>query len=140
MSITLNSPTIARYLPTFSRWTAFSIISFLSVLALTIVSREILKVPARYAIALPLFYSIIANFFICRHLVFLRQTESIFPQFVKYLCSVAGFRFADFLLFWLLVEFLNVWYVVAVLLVLPATFVLKFLFFRSIVFTTSKGD
>ncbi len=118
----------------FVRWTAFSGFSFLMIVSLTSLLHEVFHVGERLAFLSPLVILYFTNFFVCRYFVYQSTDQSIPRQFLAYSLSSVGFRIVEYLTYWVLLDGLGVWYIAAMLIVMPTSFVVKFLFFKVIVF------
>ena len=118
----------------FVRWTVASGFSFFVVLGLTMLLHEVLFVSEKIAFLVPLIVVLVANFFTCRWFVFRGTPGEILPQFAGYALSSAGFRLTEYLVYWILLDCLGLWYVAAAVIVMPTSFIIKFLFFGLLVF------
>ena len=122
----------------FGRWSLASVFSFSMVVGLTAFLHEVCHVGEQIAFLVPLVILFTANFFICRFFVYRSHAGSLGRQFAGYAVSVAGFRIAEYLVYWFLIDVMNVWYLLAVFFVVPTSFVVKFLAFGGLVFR--EGD
>ena len=118
----------------FARWTLASGLSFATVLGLTTLLHENLFVGEKVAFLIPLVVVFVANFFVCRWFVYQQASGPIWQQFVGYALSCVGFRTTEYFVYWILLDCFGVWYVAAVTIVMPISFVTKFLFFGKLVF------
>jgi hypothetical protein len=116
------------------RWTLFSVFSFLFVLGLTSLLHQVLGVNDRVAFLIPLIGVFFLNFFTMRYVVYGRPSRTIGSQFLAYTFSAAGFRAIEYAAYWISLEFFSLHYLIAITLILPTSFLLKYLFYRFAVF------
>jgi putative flippase GtrA len=118
----------------FIRWIGFSGFSFAMVFGLTTFLVQVMHVGEKLAFLIPLSILFVTNFFVCRYFVYRNTHDSIVHQFLRYSASSIGFRVLEYVTYWLLLDFLQLWYVTVMLVVMPTSFVMKFLFFKVTVF------
>jgi putative flippase GtrA len=118
----------------FARWCGFSAVSFASVITLTTALREVLGADQRIAFLLPLVIMFFVNFLTLRYFIYRTKEVPIATQFAGYAASAIGFRVTEFVAYWTLVDVFSLHYFVSIVIVLPASFVLKFVVFGSVAF------
>ena len=122
----------------FFRWCGFSVFSFLFVTGLTALLHDGLAIEARLSFLVPLTLVFFLNFITIRYFVYDNPTGPITQQFLRYSASAIVFRITEFVAYCLLTEVLSLFYLIAVLIVLPTSFFLKFIVFRYLVFEKAK--
>lgn len=120
----------------FFRWTLFSLGSFVAVFFLTVLCAEVFMLPEDWAFLPPVVILFFWNFITMRYFVYGSPVIPMQEQFINYSCSAIAFRSAEFLVYWILVSKLGVRYTNAVVVVMPASFIAKFFFYKSHVFTS----
>ena len=120
--------------PAFQKWCFFSGVSFLIVIGLTWFCREGCGLGDRTAFAFPLAVVFVLNFFVLRYTIYTNAAGTFLVQFIAYATSALVFRLSEYGVYLVLLEFLDWQYLVAAALVMPASFVVKFLWYRAIVF------
>lgn len=118
----------------FVRWSGFSVFSFAVVVGLTYVLGEIVGLHPNLAFLIPLVIAYFMNFATCRWFVYRSSDEPIVRQFLKYSATAVGFRVVEYAIYWALVNLLDMRYMIAVFIVLPTSFVCKYLFYKVAVF------
>lgn len=116
------------------RWSAFSVGSFLTVVSLTALLRESVGLNEKAAFAIPLVLVFFANFVTMRYLVYDGPRRPIARQFAHYSVSATIFRGLEYVAYWLSLDLLGVNYLIAVLVIMPTAFLLKFLFYKVAIF------
>ena len=119
---------------TMVRFAALAGLSFVTNLGLTALLHEVCCLPEEAAFGIALLTVFAMNFLACRYVVFEGREDRPAPQLALFTLSSAGFRGAEYLAFLLVHSWLGTPYLVAVTLVLGASFVVKFFFYRLVVF------
>jgi putative flippase GtrA len=118
--------------------TKFGLLGALSLivnLAVTTGLHELLGAAEETAFAVALATVLAMNFALCRYFVFERASEGdAGRQLSLFVISSLGFRGVELLAFFVVHTFLGVQYVVAILSILATSVLVKYLFFRSVVF------
>ena len=122
------------------RWTACSGFSFATVLGITAGLHEIVGIDEKFSFLAPLVFVFFINFITLRYFVYGRSTRPIITQFIQYGVSAMIFRSLEYCAYWLALDLLGVNYLVAVLVIMPTSFLLKFLFYRVAVFGSLQGQ
>ncbi|MGB0579264.1 MAG: GtrA family protein [Limisphaerales bacterium] len=122
------------------RWFAVSILTFSFTFGSTVFFREVLGLAAELSFFITLTLTIVGGFLLCRSYVYRAQDGSIVAQFLKYLSSVSVFRILDFILFVLLVRVAQLWYPLAMAIILPSTAILKFITMKKLVFADEPAQ
>lgn len=123
----------------FVRYLAMSGLSFMISVGLTVSLHEVLGVPEESAAAVALATAFVVNFVTVRQFVF-RNTNDPFPQMVRFGLTSIVFRIVEYLFFLLLHSHLGVFYVVALIVTLVTSLVLKYLCYRYFVFGPRRGE
>ena len=118
----------------FIRWVFFSGVSFSVVFGVTTLLHEILGVDEHYSFLFPLILVFFLNFFTCRYFVFKSSSNPFFRQFMEYTFSALGFRALEYLIYWILIDIVSITYISAMILVMPTSFIIKFLYYHMLVF------
>lgn len=121
------------------RWAVVSILMFSFTFGSTVCFRELVGLAPELSFFITLTLAILGGFMLCRCYVYRAQDGSIGAQFLKYVSSVAAFRLLDFILFVLLVRVAQVWYPLAMAIILPVTSVIKFFAIKNLVFMPRGG-
>lgn len=116
------------------RWCFFSVFSFAMVLGLTILLHEIFHLNEKIAFLTPLVIVFFTNFVTMRYFVYGKPTKPIHRQFLEYVLASFGFRALEYIAYWFFIDWLHIHYVVTVCLVMPTSFLSKFIFYKIIVF------
>ncbi len=123
----------------FGEMTRFGLLGGLSFainVGLTVLVTEVLGAPAELAFALALATVLFVNFMTCRHLVFKGAAErDTASQFSLFVASSLAFRGLEYAAFLIVHTVLGVQYLVAVVGILVVSMLMKFVFFRSVVFS-----
>ena len=106
-------------------------------LIIPIILREIVGLDEKIAVGLALVVAAAVNFITVRNYVF-RSDGAILPQLIRFALSSLVFRGSEYLAFLLLHTFADMFYVLALGIVLVVSFVLKFLFYRVFVFGAAE--
>lgn len=123
----------------FFRWCAFSAGSCAGVWFLTVFCAEILGMPERFAVAPPLVILFVWNFITMRYFVFGKQTDRMELQLIKYTATSLSFRGIEFLTYYLLVSRWEFQYSYVILVVMPLTFVAKYVVYGLFVFRSNAN-
>lgn len=100
----------------------------------TALLHEIGDIPERIAAAFGLAASLIVNFMVLRYFVFRGQQTSVWRQLPMFLATSGIFRALEYAGFFLVNTYLHLQYLLALLLVLGTSFILKFLVYEGLVF------
>lgn len=84
----------------------------------------------------PLLILFVWNFVAMRYFVYGRPLTGIREQFIRYSASALVFRGAEFFAYWLLVSQCRMHYLLVMAIVMPVSFVMKFLIYRMLVFAS----
>jgi len=123
-------PTLERFL----RYGAVGGIGFGINLATTISLHEVVGAPEELAFAVAQVVVFFFSFLTARHFIFDGSAGDLKRQLVKFSLSSAGFRGAEYVGFLVFHTLLEIPYMVAVVAVLGLSFVVKFFFYRKVVF------
>ena len=90
------------------------------------------------ALAYPISVSllIVINFFACRQILFRVKSGSMIKQFISFLVSIIGWRIFEYIAYLILVYWLNVHYLIAVVVVSTVSVTGKFFSLRYYIFKT----
>ncbi len=99
---------------------------------------EVIGVDVEVAYATVLACLIAINFLACRYLIFPGQARGFAGQAAQFLVSALGFRGLEYVAFLVLHTLLGAPYVLAIVTVQTISFVTKFLFFDTLVFSASQ--
>jgi putative flippase GtrA len=116
-----------------NRFLAVTVVSAGVTLGAPVLLHELVGMGEEIAVAVALFTAFCLNFFMARIYVF-RSGGAVVPQLVRFAGASLAFRLAEYLAFLALHLWLDLFYVLAVAVVLVVSFVLKFLFYRVFVF------
>lgn len=105
---------------------------------LPILLHEGLGMDERPAVAIAFVAALMVNFVVMRHFVFAAR-GSAREDMVRYVVTNTGFRLAEYAAFALLFTVLRLGYIVALLIVLGTSTVLKFVTYRLVVFGQAAG-
>ncbi|REJ70033.1 MAG: hypothetical protein DWQ31_02110 [Planctomycetota bacterium] len=122
----------------FATYIAFSGLSFFLVLGLTTLFVEIVDLGENLGFLIPLVIVFFLNFLACRYFIYRNPHDSIVGQFIRFSISAIGFRVAEYLTYSLLVTYFGLWYFGVMIVVLPTSFVVKYLYFKVIVFRIKR--
>lgn len=120
------------------RWTLFSAFSFAAVVGLTALLHDGFGVDSKIAFLIPLILVFFANFLTMRYLVYGRPTRPIGRQFAEYSVSAAGFRILEYATYWISLDLLGAHYLLSIIVIMPTSFLLKFLFYKMTVFGSAE--
>jgi putative flippase GtrA len=139
---TSSLPTTARLRKTFTRFAASSALRFLLLgcfsfgcnLAIPAILHELFGVKEAVAFAVSLVAVFVANFWASRKIVFPGTHRSVTAQGFMFLLASLGFRSCEYLCFLLLNLCFAIPYLLAIMLTLVASFTVKYLFYKNVVF------
>jgi putative flippase GtrA len=116
------------------RYAVLGASSFINTIAITAISHEIigLSEPTSYLIALVSVFFM--NFAGMRYYVFVGTSQSALPQSVTFLMTSIGFRLLEYSAFLLLHTFLDLHYIIAIIMVQIVSFLTKYIVYRLYVF------
>jgi putative flippase GtrA len=117
----------------FGRYLVVTVFSASVLLAGPYVLHEWLGVGKHIAVAIAFIVALIANFIIARFYVF-RSRNNWRTQFARFAITSASMRVGEYLAFLAVHMWTDLYYVLAVLIVLLVSFVLKFVIYRTFVF------
>ena len=120
-----------------SRYSLLAAISAVMTLGLPVAFHEWLGIGERTAVALALAIAFVVNFVGAKSYVF-KSTGALGAQLLRYAAANAGFRVAEYMAFIVLHTAIGLFYVLALGLVLVTSFVVKFVFYRTFVFTSAE--
>jgi putative flippase GtrA len=116
------------------RFAAGGVLSSGVTLGVTALLREIFGVREAIAAAVGLASAMLVNFLFLRHFVFASRATPIPRQLTMFLTSNGVFRVLEYLGFLVVIRLLDLHYLLSLLLVLGASFLLKFLVYERFVF------
>jgi putative flippase GtrA len=117
-----------------ARFAGLGGISFATNVGLTAFLHELVHLPEEVAFAISLVTVFTMNFLACRYVVFSGRAGDPKRQLVLYALSSLGFRLGEYLAFLALHTWLGTPYLLAIFVVLGVSFVIKFLYYRFVVF------
>ncbi len=123
----------------FIRYGLVSLSVFFLSIGVTWLGHEILHFSEEAAYGIALVLAFICMFILMRHYVFRVSDQGAKTQLTLYLTSSVAFRLAEFAGFLLLHTLLDVYYLLAVMLVLSTSWIAKYLVNRHIVFPSSTS-
>ena len=126
LSRNVKKDEVVRYLAS----TAFS--AMMTVLLPTIL-HEVFRIAEDIAVAVSLATALVVNFLIMRHFVF-RSAGHAGKQFAVFVLSSFSFRLAEFILFMIAFKILGIHYIIALLVSLSISSIVKFFFHRTVTF------
>lgn len=106
-------------------------------LGLPILLHEGAGIAERLSVGLSLATAFVVNFVTIRYVVF-RSLGDPVAELIRFAMTSLGFRVGEYVMFLLLHSIVGVFYVLALGIVLFASFVLKFLCYRFLVFTPGR--
>lgn len=125
------SPTVVRDM---ARWVGLSAFSFGLTVGITALCHEVIGWSEETGYALALVTAFLANFVAMRHVVFGDRAERLGRQFAAFLTASICFRTLEYWAFLLLHTLLGVHYLLTIIAVQGTSSVIKFAFYRSVVF------
>ena len=129
----LNTPKALWHSRLF-RWVFFSGFSYVLNIGLTATFHELLGLPEEISYAFTIMILLIINFFTIRNYVFESLKENPKTQAVRFVFAVFAFRVVEYLTFLFLLRALGIYYLVSITITLIFFFILKYFFFKKIVF------
>lgn len=99
---------------------------------------EVLGLGEELAVALALGTAFAVNFFTVRIVVF-RSFGNPASEFLRYAITNASFRVSEYFLFIIFHLIFDMYYILALVIILLASFVIKFFFYRTFVFHPSES-
>lgn len=132
----MKRPTLERL----ARFIAVSAVGFPLNLAVTVFVHEVLGASEEFAFAVALAVVFLFNFAACRYVIFRATSGDPRRQLFRYALYSAVFRLAEYVAFLLVRSVFDTQYLLAALLVLGVSFLLKFRFYGDVVFTGGPGD
>ncbi len=113
--------------------------SFFLTLGLTLFLHEGLRAPEELAFAVGLGSALVVNFFSCRHLIFVNAASGdARRQFILFVGSSFTFRGGEYVAFLLIHTVGGLDFMVAILGILLTSMLVKFFYYRTVVFPASK--
>lgn len=125
-----NSQQIARVL----RFGSGAALSFCSTLMITYMATEWLKLAEELSFAISLVTVFFINFFYLRVFVFRSMSSPWESQMRDFFLASIGFRGAEYIAFVILLNSLQLHYLISVVSVLAASFLIKYVFFHRTIF------
>lgn len=116
------------------RFAAGGVLSSCLALSVTALLHEVLHVGESIAAGCGLGAALVVNFFFLRHVVFMGGKSPPTRQFLAFLASSGMFRGIEYLAFLVINGIFGVQYLIALVLVLGASFGLKFVFYDRVIF------
>ncbi len=120
------------------RFTILSVCSAVATFGITVGLHELLAAPERIAYLAALCFVMVMNFLGCRYFVYPGRHRSARREFFEFLMASLAFRGTEYVVFAVLVIWIP--YQFTLLMVMGASFVTKFFFYRSNVFATLPED
>lgn len=121
-------------LASLARFAIGGVVSSSVVLGVSALLREAGSVDERVAAAIGLATSLVVNFNVMRYFVFRGSAQPLLRQWFEFLASSGVFRGFEYVAFLFVNAFFGVHYLLALLLVLGASFLLKFIWYEGWVF------
>ena len=121
----------------FSRLRRFglaSILIFSFSLGMTVFLTEFIGFQSELSFAITVFLATIFGFFVNRIFVYKIFSGPILSHFLRYVSTVATFRGVDLIAFFILVTLLDIWYPLAMIIILPTTALVKYIALKLFVF------
>ena len=112
--------------------------SFGANIGLTVFFHEYLGLTETTSFGVTLFIVFLSNFFLMRYYVYGASNTSPRRQFSLYLASSLGFRGLEYVSFLVVHTLLNIQYIIGIVGVLGGSFLVKFIWYRKIVFIPVK--
>jgi putative flippase GtrA len=109
-------------------------------LGTTALLHEMGDVPERIAGAGGLAAALCVNFVVLRVFVFRATQTSAWRQLPMFLATTGAFRALEYTAFFMINKYLHMHYLLAMVLVLGSSFVLKFLVYEGLVFVKKAGN
>ena len=118
----------------FTRYALITGLSFVINLGLTVFLTEVIIFPeeASYAVALVTVFLI--NFFFMRYYIYVSHEGSAKRQFMFYMLSVIGFRGLEYISFLMIHTWLSVQYTLAIIEIHVCSAIVKFFYYKVVVF------
>ena len=109
-------------------------------LAVTALLHEVFGFIVEVAAACGFIAALVVGFAMCRYVVFDASAGSPARQFAAYAVSSAFFRGLEYAAFVLLYQYAEVHYVVSIVVVVGVSFLVKFVYYKHVVFAGAKGE
>ena len=138
MKTALGDERVAAFLRSAVRFGILSVFSFGLNMGTAVLLHEVFGVAAEIAVLVALVTVLVTNFLACRYIVFDARSGSISRQASGFILTTAAFRGAEYLSFLFFHTLLGVQYLVAFVPIISVSSLLKFLFYRTHLFT-SRG-
>lgn len=119
----------------FVRYLIITGLSFVTNLGMTLVLTEVLGLHEEISFAIALATVFIMNFLFMRYYIYASREGSARRQFIMYTLSAVGFRGLEFISFLVIHTLLNVQYAIALTFILVSSSIVKFFYFKLVVFT-----
>jgi putative flippase GtrA len=113
-------------------------LSFLTNLGLTLLLTEVICLPEEASFAIALATVFVMNFLFMRYYIYASREASAKRQFVMYGLSAIGFRGLEYISFLIIHTWLNVQYAVAIVYILACSSLIKFCYFKIVVFRKQR--
>jgi putative flippase GtrA len=128
------SSEVRRVVVSLGRFAGVGGVSFVTNLALTALLHEVLGLPEEAAFAISLVVVFVMNFLACRYVVFDGRGGDARRQLLHYGMASLGFRGGEWCAFLVVHTWLRTPYLVAIVVILGCSFLIKFVFYRHVVF------
>ena len=126
-------------LASLARFAIGGVVSSSVVLGVSALLREAGSVDERVAAAIGLATSLVVNFNVMRYFVFRGSAQPLLRQWLEFLASSGVFRGFEYVAFLFVNAFFAVHYLLALLLVLGTSFLLKFIWYEGWVFRRKRN-
>ena len=125
-------------LASLARFALGGVLSSAVVLGVSALLSELGSVDERVAAAIGLASSLVVNFNVMRHFVFRGNQQPLVRQWLEFLASSGVFRGFEYVAFLVVNTVFHVHYLLALLLVLGTSFILKFIWYEGWVFRRKR--
>ncbi len=109
-------------------------------LAVTVLLHEVFGLMVEAAAACGFIAALVVGFAMCRYVVFDASAGNPVRQFTAYAVSSVFFRGIEYAAFVLLYRYAEVHYVVSMVVVVGVSFIVKFAYYKLVVFAGAKGE
>ncbi len=109
-------------------------------LAVTALLHEVFGLMVEVAAACGFIAALVVGFAMCRYVVFDASGDNAARQFTALALSSAFFRGLEYAAFVVLYRYAEVHYVVSIVVVVGVSFVVKFAYYKLVVFAGAKGE
>jgi putative flippase GtrA len=131
----------ARLIEKFNGYVVVSAVSFFLNVGLTAFLHEIINLKPMWAYGISLIILLCMNFCLMRYWVYRQEMQpgTLKKQFVATAATSIGFRLSEWLVFIGLNEFLGLYYLLAMLIVMGISFFLKFFVYDALIFNRKQS-